>query len=80
MEMTHESGRQTSSTSTWWSSSTNDFEVFNLFLEEVRSIVNDISIEKQPQEFNWRLRSILLNRRHIDVINENKSMLISFGS
>jgi len=46
VEMAHKSRSQPSSTSTWWSSSANDFEVFNLFLEEIGSIIDDVSIKK----------------------------------
>ena len=77
--MSEESWSYGCSTSTW-SSCANDFVMVNDFLEEVRPIVDDIAVKKQSQEFNRGLCSVLLNQRHINIVDEYESRPISSGT
>ena len=50
------------------------------FLEERSSIVDDAGVKKQSQEFNGGLCSVLLNQRHINIVDEYESRPISSGT
>ena len=80
VEMPHEPWGQSSSASAGGSSSADDAELLDLLLVEVWSIIDKILGNKQSQELNRRLCSILLNQWHVNIIYINYALEISFGS
>lgn len=80
VKMPHESWSQGCSASTRRCGCAHNFVMVDDFLEEVRPIVDDVAVQEQPQELNWRLRPILFHQRHIYIVDKYDALVISFGT
>lgn len=79
VEVSHKSGCQGCSASSRWSSGTDQLITLNLLLVILRLVIDNVCINEKSEEFNRRLGSILLNKRHVNVVNENQTLLAAIG-
>ena len=80
VEMSHEPGCQMSSSSSWRRCCTYQPIVLNSLLVKHRPIINMSIVNQLPEQLNRRLRPILLDHGHVNIIHKNKARFTTFGS
>lgn len=79
VEMTHESRCELSSSS-WRSSSANKPIVVDYLFEVFGSVIYEAAVNELPEQLNRWLSSIGLDHGHVDVIDEDQTLLASICS
>jgi hypothetical protein len=75
MEMAHEPWSQRRPASSWWGSRSDESVPINDLLEETGPIIDDPTVEQEPEKLNRRLSPIFFHFGHIDVVYENETRL-----
>jgi len=74
--MSQHARRDVVTTATGWTHRRQELRVHEEYLTRILQVVPVTMIEVLTQQFNWRLSSVYLSRRHVHVVNENDRLLV----